>query len=329
MSGRLIEIGLVPFGAFGMSVFGFDLVAASGPLPDASLVRVMFDLFALSLFGGFFIVPLYALIQSRSAPEHRSRILAANNIINALFVVRASGAAAGLLSQGISIPARFPVAVMANVAVAIFIFTLVPGFLMRFIVWMLIHTVYRLEIEGIEHVPDTGAVVVACNHVSFVDALIISAACPRLIRFVIDHRIYRPPLLHFVFRTSKAIPIAPRHEDAAVVESAFGDVSQGLANGDIIGIFPEGRLTGDGTMAPFRPGVEKIVSDSQVAVIPMALIGLWGSFFSRDGGRAMSRPLRLFRLFRSPITLRVGAPISAGEFSAAGLESRVSALYGE
>ena len=184
LSGRLIEVGLVPFGAFGMSVFGFDLVAASGPLPDASLFRICADLFLLAMFGGFFIVPLYALVQSRSDPEHRSRIIAANNILNALFVVAGALAATLLLARGITIPALFFVAVACNVAVAIYIFTLVPEFLARFITWMLVHTIYRLRITGISNVPDQGPAIIVCNHVSFVDALIISAACPRPIRFV-------------------------------------------------------------------------------------------------------------------------------------------------
>ncbi len=166
LSARQVEIGLVPFGSIGLTLFGLDLACASPnvvPSPPLSMlpllalpstIHVLFDLFALGLFGGFFIVPLYALIQLRSEPSHRARIIAANNIVNALFMVVGAGAAAGLLSSGLSIPALFGVAALCNAAVAVYIYGLVPEFLLRFVVWLLVHSIYRVEKKGIDSIPD-------------------------------------------------------------------------------------------------------------------------------------------------------------------------------
>ncbi|WP_341645802.1 1-acyl-sn-glycerol-3-phosphate acyltransferase [Thauera sp. SDU_THAU2] len=340
LSGKQVEIGLVPFGSIGLTLFGLDLWWASAGLeagaamrPLAELLaepvvwRILFDLVMLSLCGGFYIVPLYALVQSRSAPSHRSRIIAANNILNSLFMVAAAGLGAGLLAAGASVPQLFLVTALLNAAVAIYIYTLVPEFLLRFIVWLLVHTVYRLRVEGIEQVPEKGGAVIVANHVSFVDALIIMAACRRPIRFVMDHRIFRWPILSFIFRTSRAIPIAPASEDRAMMERAFDEVARALEAGELVGLFPEGKITADGEMSPFRPGIARIVARTPVPVVPMALRGLWGSFFSRKGGAAMTRPFR--RGAFSRIELVADAPIEAAEVSPEALYRRVAALRGD
>jgi 1-acyl-sn-glycerol-3-phosphate acyltransferase len=278
----------------------------------AATWRILFDLVMLGIFGGFFIVPLYALVQQRSNPEYRARIIAANNIFNALFMVVGALSAAGLLAAGLNIPVLFGVAAACNAAVALFIYGLVPEFLLRFIVWMLIHSVYRLEKSGLDHIPADGAAVLVCNHVSFVDALVIMAGCRRPIRFVMDHHVFRWPVLSFVFRTSRAIPIAPSREDPVLMEKAFDEVAAALAAGELVGIFPEGKITADGEMNPFRSGISRILARNPVPVVPLALRGLWGSFFSRKDGPAMARPLR--RGILSRIGLHAGAavpPLSA------------------
>ncbi len=340
LSGRLVEIGLVPFGSIGLTLFGLDLAFASpaalpagAPLATGALLglpgswRVLGDLFALGLFGGFFIVPLYALVQLRSAAEQRARIIAANNILNALFMVGGALAAAGLLAAGASIPVLFGIAATVNALVALYIYRLVPEFLLRFIVWLLIHSVYRLRVEGLEHIPEEGPAVVVCNHVSFVDALVITAACRRPIRFVMDHRIFRTPILRFVFRESRAIPIAPAKEDPAMMERAFDEVARALEAGELVGLFPEGRITDTGELYPFRPGIRRIVERTPVPVVPLALRGLWGSFFSRKDGPAMRRPLR--RGLFSRIELAGAPAVSPAEATPERLQAIVLALRGE
>jgi 1-acyl-sn-glycerol-3-phosphate acyltransferase len=341
LSGRLVEIGLVPFGAIGLTVFTFDLYLASpatateaamGPaafFDSPGSWRVMFDLLMASIFGGLFIVPLYALIQSRSPPDKRSRIIAGNNVLNALFMVASALLSIAALGAGLTVPELFAVLAVLNALVAIYIFTLVPEFLMRFIVWLLVRTVYRLRISNIDAIPDEGPAVVVCNHVSFVDALVIAAGCRRPIRFVMDHRIFSMPIVSFVFRVSQAIPIASAREDAQMMERAFDRVAAELEAGEVVGIFPEGKITADGEMGPFKPGIERIIERTPVPVVPVALRGLYGSFFSRDGGRAMSRPWVLFTDFRRQIELVASNAVPASEVMAASLGESVAGLRGD
>jgi 1-acyl-sn-glycerol-3-phosphate acyltransferase len=339
LSAKRIELGLVPLGSIGLTLFALDLAIASPAVPSPSPLgaigllaydqtwRVLLDLALIGIFGGFFIVPLYALVQQRSNPEHGARIIAANNIMNALFMVVGALAAAGMLAAGLTIPMLFAVAAVCNAAVALFIYGLVPEFLLRFIVWMLIHSVYRLRVQELDQIPEEGPAVIVCNHVSFVDPLVIMAACPRPIRFVMDHNIFRWPLLNFVFRTSKAIPIASAKEDPAMMERAFEEVGKALDAGDLIGIFPEGKITADGKINPFRPGITRILARNPVPVVPMALRGLWGSFFSRKHGPAMTRPFR--RGVFSRIELVAGAAVPPAEALPERLQAVVTTLRGD
>ena len=340
LSGKKIEIGLVPFGSIGMTLFAIDIWYSSstltatgmrgvGPfLADPQSWHVMADLFLVALFGGFFSVPLYALIQALAEPSHRARIIAANNIMNALFMCVASLMASALLSEGLTLPELFLVVGLMNAAVACYIYMLVPEFLMRFICWLLIHTIYRLEKSGLENIPEEGPAVLVCNHVSFVDPLVVLAASPRPIRFVMDHRIFATPVISFVFRTGKAIPIAPAKENAKLLDAAYDEVSKALRAGELVAIFPEGRITDNGELYPFRSGIERIVERDPVPVIPLALRGLWGSFFSRKDGAAFSKPHRLVGLFRK-IALVAGAPVAPSIATRELLQQTVQSMRGD
>jgi hypothetical protein len=339
LSGHKIEIGLVPFGSIGMTLFAVDLYfVLAAHVQDAPVTlgqfvreaghwRILADLLLIGMFGGFYIVPLYALIQSRSRPSHRSRIIAGNNILNALFIVAAAALAIALFKAGCTIPQLFLVTALLNAAVAIYIYSLVPEFLMRFLVWLLIHSVYRLEKSGLENIPDKGPAVLVCNHVSFVDALIIAAACRRPVRFVMDHNIFRVPVLNFVFRTGRAIPIASARDNPELLEMAYDEIARALEQGDVVCIFPEGRITDNGEMYPFRPGIRRIIDRTPVPVVPLALRGLWGSFFSRKGGAAMTLPFR--RGMLSKIGLAVSAPVPPQQVTPEGLQQTVFALRGD
>ena len=294
LSGHKVEIGLVPFGSIGLTLFGVDFYFASEALPGGALgpswavfgdlahLRVIADLLLTGIFGGFYIVPLYALVQTRTEPSHLSRVVAGNNILNALFMVLGALAAVVMLELGWSVTTILLVAAVLNAFVAVYIYTLVPEFLMRFMVWMLIHSVYRLEKRGLENIPEDGPAVLVCNHVSFVDALVVSAACRRPIRWVMDHRIFAIPLLSFFFRTVKAIPIAPAREDPAALERAYDSIARALEEGELVGLFPEGKLTSDGEMSEFKGGIRRILDLTPVPVVPMALSGLWRSLFARN-----------------------------------------------
>jgi 1-acyl-sn-glycerol-3-phosphate acyltransferase len=339
LSGHKVEIGLVPFGAIGLSLFGIDLyfaslhyvntapVDAAGLLHQAGTLRILLDLLLLGAFGGLFIVPLFALIQTRCDPKHMSRTIAGTNILNALFMVAAAGLAMVLIGQGFTIPQMFLITALLNAVVAIYIFSLVPEFLMRFLAWLLIHTIHRVSTVDVERIPEEGPAVLVCNHVSYVDAIVILAASPRPIRFVMDHRIFKTPLLGFIFRTGKAIPIASAKEDPWLMEKAFVDIAHALHDGELVCIFPEGKLTRTGELNEFRGGIAKIVERSQVPVIPMALRGLWGSVFSRDPSNVFERSFA--RGWRSRLALAVGRPVPPQEVTPEHLQEQVLALRGE
>jgi 1-acyl-sn-glycerol-3-phosphate acyltransferase len=336
LSRRHVEIGLVPLGAIGMTVFAADLYFASRGLPDvpaqtvgaflanAAHWRVLFDLFALSLSAGLYSVPMYALIQLRAPASHRARIIAANNILNALFMIGSSLIVGALLAMGLTIPQVFGLTALANLVVALYIFLLVPEYLLRFIAFIASRIVYRFRVRGDEHIPTEGPAIIACNHVSFVDAVLLMAASPRPIRFVMDHRIFRIPVLGWLFRLGKAIPVAPQKEDPAAYAAAFDAADKVLADGDLLGIFPEGAITRDGQLQPFKGGIMKILERRPVPVVPVALQNLWGSFFSRVEGSAMAKPFR--RGMFSRVALVAGTALPAVDVSPDALRAQVGRL---
>ncbi len=339
LSDHKVEIGLVPFGAIGLSVFGLDLFFASygysnttvvdimGFVAQQGSVRILADCLLIGLFGGLYIVPLFALIQTRSDKKHLSRTIAGMNILNSLFMVVSALVAMVLLKAGLTVPQIFLTTAIFNLLVAIYIFTLVPEFLLRFLAWILINTVYRVHRIGIGQIPHRGAAILVCNHVSYVDALVVMAASPRPIRFVMDHRIFKVPVLSWFFKTAKTIPIAPANEDAALTEKAYVEIAQALHDGDLVCIFPEGKLTLTGEIDGFKGGIKKITDSSQVPVIPMALRGLWGSWFTHSRQSLLKRRLR--RGIFSRLELVVGEPVLPADATPELLQEKVRALRGD
>ena len=342
LSKRHVEIGLVPLGAIGMSVFAIDLYFSSRGLQASPVMslsafvvqpahwRVLADLTLLSLFAGLYSVPMYALIQLRSQPTHRARIIAANNILNALFMIVSAILAGALLKAEFTIPQIFLFVGLANGVVAFYIFMLVPEYLLRFIAFMMSRCIYRFKITGDHNLPIQGAAVLTCNHVSFGDPVLLMAASPRPIYFVMDHRIFKIPVLGWFFRLVKAIPIAPRAEDPVMYEAAFEAAAKVLRNGDLLAIFPEGGITKDGELQPFKGGIMKILVNAKrdgvdAPVIPMALTNLWGSYFSRvEKGNAMVRPFR--RGFLSRVGLNVGSSLKADAVTPEALQKNIAVL---
>ena len=337
LSRRHVEIGLVPLGAIGMTVFAADLYFASRGLAavpaqtvSAFLAkhahwRVLADLLMLSLSAGLYSVPMYALIQLRAPASHRARIIAANNILNAIFMIASSVIVGALLAMGLTIPQVFGLTALANAVVAAYIFLLVPEYLLRFVAFIASRCIYRFKVRGEDNIPTEGPAIIACNHVSFLDAVLLMAASPRPIRFVMDHRIFATPVLGWLFRLGKAIPVAPQKEDPAAYAAAFEAADRVLAEGDLLGLFPEGGITRDGELQPFKGGIMKILERRPVPVVPVALQNLWGSYFSRvEGGTAMVRPFR--RGLFSRVGLVAGAAVPAAQVSPDGLHGRVAQL---
>jgi 1-acyl-sn-glycerol-3-phosphate acyltransferase len=249
-------------------------------------------------------------------------VIAANNVFNAVFMVASALVTMLFFKAGLNTLEIIFVTALMNTAVCIYIFILIPEFVMRFIVWILASTVYKITYEGRDLLPRQGAAVVVCNHVSFIDWFILTAACRRPVRYVMAHRIFKMPVVGWMFRAAKAIPIAPAKEDPKRKEEAFKKISDALRDDNIVCIFPEGMITHDGKLNPFKPGVERILETDPVPVIPMAMSGLWGSFFSRYKGGAMKG---LPHPSHREISVRVGQPMPSTT-KASEMEKQVAAL---
>lgn len=335
LSRKQVELGIVPIGALGMTLFGIDLYLS---IPTDLLTleswstftsksanwRLLIDLAGIGIFGGIFIVPLYAYIQLRVEEEYRARIIGVINIINALFLV--SSGLVAMIFLGLfklSIVELFLVISIMNIVVSLYIFYQVDEFAIRFIVWILTNIIYRVKEHGRDNIPEEGAAVLVSNHVSFVDALLIASTSPRPIRFVMDHNIFKNPMLGWFFKMVKAIPIAPEKVCKKTYDDAFNTVSQVLKEGHLVCIFPEGKLTKTGEMNEFKTGIEKIIAQDPVPVIPVGLIGLWGSFFSHKEGVAFSKPPKRFW---SRVKINIGLVIDPDNVSAQGLYKEVDIL---
>ncbi|CAE6944097.1 COG0477 Permeases of the major facilitator superfamily [Vibrio sp. B1FIG11] len=318
LSFNQVELGILPFGILGLTIFSADLLWAvpaieSFPsqyydvqsfVAQSSHIRVMIDLFLVGVSGGVFIVPLYAFIQSRSEEGECAQSIAANNIMNALFMVASATVSILVLSVlEFSIVELFAILAVGNFVVAIYVYRQVPEFTQRFISYLLSHCLYRVSVTGRQHIPEQGAALIVANHVSYADALILMGTSTRPVRFVMDKSISELPVLKHVFRHAGVIPICSPRKCAETYKRAFEQIEQALNNDEVVCIFPEGRLTSNGELGEFRPGVEKILKRTPVPVIPMALKGLWGSFFSHKNGHALTkRPTR----FWSRIEVNIG-----------------------
>ena len=336
LSRERVELGLVPIGSVGMTWFTFDLWLVGQPwtvAEGAELIsvveflstfsgwRISFDLMMLAVFGGFMIVPLYSFIQFRAKPEERSRIIAGNNVVNAAMMVAGSLGLTVVFTQGFdTIDVLLGLAIV-NVAIAVYMYSLVAEFLLRFVTWILSFVIYRVQVEGEENLPKDGPCVLVANHVSFIDWFVLAAAVRRPPRFVMYHRFMKLPLVNYLFRQAKVIPIAGRKENPELLDRAFETIHEELQDGWTICIFPEGDITQDGKMLPFRPGIEKIVGRDPVPVVPMAINGLWGSFFSRSPDRGA------FRRVRSRVWVTIGEPVPPEEVTAEGVQERVAELW--
>ncbi len=336
LSNHRIEVGIVPIGALGITVFGF-LMATSIPtdLPRfhtfAEFVSydafwpLFFYLLMIGISGGLFIVPLYALMQHRAKETERAQVIAGLNIFNSLFMV--GSAVLGIVCLSVlemSIPQLFALLAILNFLVAAYIFLQIPIFVVRFAMWVVTHTIYRVKHKNLHHLPEHGGALIVCNHVSYMDSLLLSAVCPRLIRFVMEEDYANLPPLRGFLRRAGVIPISASNRTS--IRRAFNDVEKALSEGHIVCIFPEGRLTSDGEMNEFMRGIDIILRRSPVPVIPMALKGLWGSYFSRAKGRACKGlPTR----FWSKLEIEAGTPVDPKQASAQAMFEKVQALRGD
>ncbi|TNE87556.1 MAG: MFS transporter [Deltaproteobacteria bacterium] len=332
-----LELGLVPLGSVGMTLFTLVLFAIGSPwaidpehligigdfLTRPAGLLICLSMLGVAASGGLYIVPLYTMIQQRSEDSERSRVIAGNNIVNSLFMVAANVGLMAMVTVGLTIPQVFLVCAVLNVLVAVYVYTVVPEFVWRMAAWLLSNVMYKVELKGIEHLPRETACVIVANHVSFVDWLVVAGAVQRPIRFVM-YAGFDKGLLGWMAKQAKVIPIAGRSEKPEVFQRAFDQISEELQGDWVVGLFPEGKLSPDGEMGEFKRGIEHIIARDPCPVVPMAINGLWGSMFSRVGGAAGPRKPRAWN---TTITLTLGEPVPPGQVTAELLHERVEALW--
>ena len=305
--GRL-ELGWVPIGSLGMTLFALDFSFRQPPraenlsglefLQQPGTLHLLFDLTGLAVSSGLFIVPLYTFLQKRSDPASRSRLIAGNNIWNAVFIVASSGVLAAGIERGVSLSQLFFGLSIANLLVSAAAYRKLPEFTLRLVVVLICKICYKLRVRGAHRIPAEGACLLLANHVTLVDWLFLASGTDRPARFVMLHTYYNMPVMHYLFRDGGAIPIGSARTHPELVKSAFEQIHQALANGEMVILFPEGKLTTDGEVDKFRKGVEHILERDPVPVLPIALKGLWHTRFSMSPDRRWH--------FRPPIEMVVG-----------------------
>jgi 1-acyl-sn-glycerol-3-phosphate acyltransferase len=338
LSGRRVELGLVPLGAIGILATGIDFYfnTPASPLGASMSLetllgssvyrRSMVDLFLMGAATGWYVVPLYAVIQQRAKPKQLGRVLGGMYLFNLIFITVSLAIAEWFRRHGIAVSTLMLATTLLHAAASVYIFLLLPEFLLRLVMWVLIHTLYRVSASGMDNIPEEGAAVIVSNHVTYIDPLLIGARIRRPIRFVMHKHIFKIPVIASVFRLNKAIPIVSGKTDPEGLKAALDMVAAELEAGQLVVIFPEGHLTHDGDIDTFRSGIEQIVARTPAPVIPVAVQGLWGSFFSNCGGTALThRP----RFSWSRIGLVAGQAVAPELVSAPDLQQRVLALRGD
>ncbi len=319
--GGRVELGFAPLGSLLMSLFIWQLTDV-----DEALWWVRgLELIGVGLGGSLFVVPLYAFSQQNIRDESLGWLAALTLILSAIVVLALLAIDQGFQYLSMTLDQRQSILALGNLAVALFIYLQAPEFFMRLVLWVLTRTMYRIRTRGVGKVPLNSPALLVCNHVSFLDPIIVGSSLPRPARFVMDHRIFKLPLANQFFKSVKAIPIAPAREDAAMLEAAYKRIALELDEGHLVVIYPEGGITYDGNIQPFKQGVERILARNPVPVYPMALRGVWGSWFSRYRGQALKG---LPNRFRARIELVIGDCVHPDKATPAYLEQCVRELRG-
>ncbi len=300
LSGDKVEIGLVPLGSICMGVFSLALFGARGSYWASVAMLSM-----LGVAAGVFFVPLNAYLQQRSDSGEKGRIIATNNIYNTLGMLLAT-AVFYLCTDGLHISPPHIILTFGfvSMAITVYIVTVVDDFLIRFVLWFVTHTIFRIRIVGQENVPFRGPALLVSNHMSHVDGFLVGACVQRFIRFMVWKPYYQLKALNWFFRKTQAIPVGGGREAIEAIRAARRE----LAAGHVVCIFAEGAISRTGNILPFKRGMEKIVEGLDVPIIPVHLDRLWGSIFSFERGRFFWKwPKRI----PYPVTVSFGNPMPA------------------
>ncbi|HIE65697.1 MAG: acyl-[ACP]--phospholipid O-acyltransferase [Nitrospira sp.] len=302
LSGDKVELGLVPLGSIGLGLFSIWL-----GLSPPSYFQAAMALSLLGFSGGLFIVPLNALIQQKSGREEKGRIIATTNFMDTGGILLAS-AALWIFRDLLQVQADRIIIVFGffTLLVTVYILSVLPDFLIRFVLWLLTHTIYRIRIRGQEHVPFRGPALLVCNHVSFVDGLLVGACVQRFIRFLVFSGFFEIKGVGWFLRKMKAIPISVGNRRGVV--QSIERARESLKQGHVVCIFAEGAISRTGNMLSFKRGFERMGKDLNVPIIPVHLDGLWGSIFSFEKGRFF---FKWPRQIPYPVTISFGLPLPA------------------
>ena len=303
LSGGKIEYGLVPLGAFGLSIFSALLA-----LPDLSVASSVALLALLGFSGGFFIVPIAALLQHKPARENKGEVQATANLLSFIGVFLASGAH-WLFAQQFQLSPRhiFLVGGLLTFAGAIYVLFLLPDALLRFGLWAITNTLYRIRVDGRENIPAKGGALFVCNHVSWMDAILLLASTDRRVRFVMLEDIYKNKWLNPFCKILGVIPVSSYQRPRELIKS-LQVASAAIRAGEVVCIFAEGEITRIGQLLPFRRGFERIMKDVAAPIIPIALDGVVGSLSSFKHGQFVRKlPSRI----PYPVTVNYGKPLPA------------------
>jgi acyl-[acyl-carrier-protein]-phospholipid O-acyltransferase/long-chain-fatty-acid--[acyl-carrier-protein] ligase len=301
LSGGKIEYGLVPLGSLGLCAFAALLAE-----PSLSVTHILLILIALGFSGGFFIVPISAILQHRPARETKGVVLAAANLLSAVGMFLAAGAY-WAMTEGLHLGPRgvFMVGGALSLGACVYVVWLLPDSLLRFVLWLLTRTLYRIRVEGRENIPSKGGALFVSNHLSLIDALLLAASTDRQVRFIIYKGIYELPWIKPIARLMRAIPISAELRPREML-LALRTAAEAIQAGEVVCIFAEGQITRIGQMLPFRRGFERIMEHVDAPIIPVALDGVWGSIFSFEKRRFM---WKLPRHIPYPVTINFGAAL--------------------
>jgi acyl-[acyl-carrier-protein]-phospholipid O-acyltransferase/long-chain-fatty-acid--[acyl-carrier-protein] ligase len=301
LSAGKIEYGLIPLGAIGMSLFAFAI-----SIHGLTFLEVVALLAALGFSGGFFIVPINALIQHRPAEDKKGSVIAFANFLSFVGVIAASAIYSGFTHYlHVGLQSFFIWTAVMSLAATAYVLWLLPDSLLRLLLWMLTHTLYRLDVAGRERVPARGGALLVPNHVSMADAVLLIAALDRPVRFLMFKGSYDHPLVKPFAKILGVIPISSDQGPREMIHS-LRRATQALQDGELVCIFPEGQMTRIGQMMPFRRGMERIIKGVDVPIIPVNLDGVWGSIFSFAGGRFL---WKLPRHLPYPVRVTFGAQL--------------------
>jgi 1-acyl-sn-glycerol-3-phosphate acyltransferase len=334
------EPGLIPVGLIGLMISGLAFAQFSIPVDYLQSAGQVFtqatglgagtSVFLIGMFGGLFVVPQYALLQQRTALNSRARVVATNNLLNALFMIVTS--LSSIIFLGIfqwSLKLYLTLCALICLPILLIQMKELSHDYWRLVGYLLARTAYRVKILNKGNIPENGPVLLVCNHISYADAVVLFGSIDRRTRFVMEDIYHRIPVLNWAFRGARTIPISSLLKSRKKFEEGENSAVDAIRNGEMVFIFPEGRLSPAGEIIPFKRGVMRILEQQPVTVVPVAIRGLWGSYFSHGGGKPALKGFPKLSLRRRLVTVKFGDPLEASKAALESMQQQVAQLHAQ